>query len=142
MLRPKPKRAKMGVKEVVRLIWPRHRRFVRSCACSVPGCDRRDIEVMHYRQGHTAGMQQTPPDWFSLPGCSFHHRTGGNQAQHTIGHEAWDKLHGVNSRAIVVECIEKTTDAAMRNYLREVLGMPNPAREIRDEDVLGAEAAE
>lgn len=57
-----------------------HCNFIRSHACSVPGCAGRPIEVAHVRIGSGAGMGQKPDDWHAVSLCRECH-----QRQHTEG---------------------------------------------------------
>lgn len=47
-----PKRrpvVKSGIQRGERRVWPRHRRFVKSHCCVVPGCDAQDVDFAHIK---------------------------------------------------------------------------------------------
>lgn len=81
-----------------------HCNFVRSHACSIPGCAGRPIEVAHVRGGSGAGIAQKPDDFWTVSLCLFHH-----SEQHRIGEFTFWKTHfrdGTQPRALIEEFIK------------------------------------
>jgi hypothetical protein len=67
------KRSKLGVHLPPRKIWPRHRRWVKSHGCCVPGCDAKSVDFAHLRSAANAGMNQKPHDIFGVSLCRHRH---------------------------------------------------------------------
>jgi len=118
ILPPKRKPPKSGIARTVNREWPRHRKFVRGHACSVPGCQEGPIEFAHVRQGFTAGTGQKPFDWLGISLCHAHHAE-----QHRVGHHAFDKLHGIDSVKLALAFAKASPDLAMR----EAMALTNAA---------------
>jgi hypothetical protein len=97
------------------LVWPRHRRFVRSFGCSVPGCAHYDepIEFAHVRSAANSGVGVKPHDCFGLSLCRFHHRE-----QHQIGQKAFAEKHEIDLFQMAAEFTRKSPDKAMRDSLK------------------------
>lgn len=72
-----------------------HRKWVRGHACSVPGCERRDIECAHVRRGTDAGVGIKPSDRWTIPLCAEHHRE-----QHSIGEASFERRHRIDMKRI------------------------------------------
>ena len=72
---------------------PRHRAWVRTLPCSVPGCDSDDIHAHHVRKGAGVGMK--PADGNCAPLCFDHHSEG-----HLIGWRTFEVRHGLDLSAI------------------------------------------
>jgi hypothetical protein len=110
------KRAKpsSGIARAPQREWPRHRKFVRSHGCCVPGCGFQTIECAHVRQGGDAGTSLKPPDWKTISLCSIHHAQ-----QHTIGHAAFDRMYGINSLKLAAEFAAASPDLAMRETMKQ-----------------------
>lgn len=64
----KRERPRMGVRETVETVWPRHRRFVKSHGCCVPGCQNTDIDFAHVKSRGAGGS-----DLFGVSLCRAHH---------------------------------------------------------------------
>ena len=73
MLPSRLKRPKLGVHPPLQKIWPRHRRWVRSHGCCVPGCDATSVEFAHLRSATNAGLGRKPHDIFGVSLCRNHH---------------------------------------------------------------------
>lgn len=102
--RPKPAREA--------LVWPRHRRFVRSHACCVPGCFGQPIEFAHYRTAANSGTGLKPHDRFGVSLCSPHHRE-----QHVIGQAEFQRYHQIDMAALAEEFLRRSPDKAMKESL-------------------------
>jgi hypothetical protein len=117
MIPRKRERPKMGVREATQKMWPRHRRFVKSHCCCVPGCQLvlQGIAIMdfaHWRSAANAGMKQTPHDAFGLSLCRDHHNE-----QHSIGQPAFERKYGIDMRALALEFTRRSPDVAMKASL-------------------------
>src|SRR5215472_16025544 len=98
MLPPRLKRLKNRMGPPVRKVWPRHRRWVRSHQCSVPGCRGGDIDVAHLRSVDNAGMSQKPHDAFGASLCRVHHIE-----QHNMGIDAFNGKYGLDLWGLAAE---------------------------------------
>lgn len=115
-LRRKPK-VKMGVREEIKREWPRHRKYVRSHQCVVPGCERLPTECCHIRLGAHAGMKQKPGDWLTYPGCAG--LDGHHAEQHTIGEVSFAKKYGLDLYQTAARLVKFTPDLTMKDYMGE-----------------------
>ena len=90
----KRKKSPMGVREVEKLTFPQHRRFIRAHGCIVPGCKGGPIEAAHVRAGLPAGEQAgiatKPHDCFTVPLCRTHH-----SQQHGLGEASFERLYNL-----------------------------------------------
>lgn len=110
--RPKPT---SGILRAPPREWPRHRKFVRSHCCAVPGCDQGPIECAHVRAPGTAGGTGIKPaDWWTISLCHEHHAE-----QHQIGHQAFDRRHGIDSVKLAREFAAASPDTAMKEAMKE-----------------------
>lgn len=119
MLPPKIKRSKMGVRsfgvdvagriERVRLVWPRHERWVRQRSCCVPGCPCTPIEFMHLRTAANSGKSEKPHSGFGISGCTHHHREA-----HVIGHNAFSAKYHIDLWGLAAEFVTRSPDRRMR----------------------------
>jgi hypothetical protein len=116
MLPPRLKRPKLGVHLPPRKIWPRHRRWVKSHGCCVPGCDATSVDFAHLRSCANAGMDQKPHDIFGVSLCRYHHIE-----QHRLGVDAFELKYGIDLRALAVEFARRSPDVDMRATLKPVL---------------------
>jgi hypothetical protein len=98
MLPARLKRPKLGVHVPPRKIWPRHRRWVKSHGCCVPGCGATIIDFAHLRCCADAGVAQKPHDIFGVSLCRVHHNE-----QHNIGVNAVDRKYGIDLWAFAAE---------------------------------------
>jgi len=67
--------------------------------CAWPGCQRRDIDPHHPRNGtedEPAGMGITAGDNRAVPICRYHHDACFPFGIHRIGQKAWEKVTGRN----------------------------------------------
>lgn len=108
--RKKPKRS--GIQRAPKRVHQRHRNYIRSHGCCVPGCLDGPIEVAHVRLGQQAGMGIKPPDHMAISLCRTHH-----QIQHNIGHAAFDKQHGIDSLNLAAEFSARSPDVEMKRTL-------------------------
>lgn len=109
-LPPKRKPQKSGIPRGPQRVWPRHRKFVRGHACSVPGCICTPIEFAHVVSRGAGGH-----DAFGVSLCHAHHRE-----QHQIGIETFQRRHRIDLKAIAAEFVRRSPDADMRASLRLV----------------------
>ena len=93
--------------------WPRHRKFVRSHGCCVPGCQHTDIEFAHVRSAANAGTGFKPHDAFAISLCRDHHRQ-----QHQIGQRAFERDHGIDMMALAHTFMRRSPDVAMKESLK------------------------
>lgn len=114
MLPQRLPKVRSGIERAPRREWPRHRAFVRSHGCSVPGCPSLDIECAHVRVGGNAGTGIKPPDWSCISLCSECHAE-----QHRIGHAAFDRRYGIDSVALAKEFARRSPDVAMQETMKE-----------------------
>lgn len=125
MLPPRRKPKPSGIERAPQREWPRHRKFVRSHACCVPGCENGPIEFAHVRQGHAAGTAQKPPDWLGISLCWEHHGI-----QHRIGHLAFDGNYQINSLQLAAEFAAASPDVNMKIAMGEAARSATPATGI------------
>jgi len=115
MLRPtRLKRPKMGVRDVVRLVWTKHQAFVRRHACSVPGCTNRPIEFAHVRNAANSGASIKPHDAFGIPLCSGHHEEAHR------GEKTFCRKYGIDPYKIAAWFLRNSPDLAMRESFAEL----------------------
>jgi hypothetical protein len=127
MLPARLKRPKLGVQVPPRKIWPRHRRWVKSHGCCVPGCDATIVDFAHLRSCANAGVGQKPHDIFGVSLCRAHH-----DEQHRLGVDAFDRKYGIDLWALAAEFVRRSPDGEMRATLKlvrvEELAAPDPAQ--------------
>jgi hypothetical protein len=109
------RRRKMGLREPIQKIWPRHRRWVRSHGCCVPECRALSVDFAHLRSAANAGTGQIPHDIFGVSLCRIHH-----DEQHRIGADAFNKKHGIDLWGIAAEFARRSPDWEIRASLRIV----------------------
>lgn len=90
-----PRLVKDKAKRPLRLRCPAHLSFVRSHACSVPGCQLTPIEAAHVRTGTGAGLGFKPGDDRTISLCVSHHRM-----QHQHGESSFERMTGIDMKAI------------------------------------------
>lgn len=115
MLPPRRKPPKSDIERGPRREWPRHRKFVRSHACCVTGCDGSPIEFAHIRSAANAGTGIKPHDAFAVSLCFAHHRES-----HDTGIETFQRRHGIDLGKLAAEFVKHSPDAEMRASLRLV----------------------
>ena|SRR2546423_10400366 len=108
-------RPRMGVREPIQKIWPRHRRWVRTHGCCVPGCMAQNIDFAHLRSVRNAGTGQMPHDIFGVSLCRLHH-----DEQHRIGAAAFGRKYKIDLWALAAEFARKSPDWQMRASLKLV----------------------
>lgn len=107
------KRVRSGIERAAKRVCLRHRRFVRSHHCVVPGCQALEIQCCHIRSSANAGTGLKPHDAFSFPGCATHH-----MEQHQCGQESFEDRHGLDLLAIARELVRRSPDTEMKMSLR------------------------
>lgn len=106
---------KSGIARGPRREWPRHRAFVRSHHCCVPGCEGGPIEFAHIRSAANSGTGIKPHDAFGVSCCRSHHAE-----QHRIGQPAFERKYGIDLGAIAAAFVKASPDVAMRESLKLV----------------------
>ena len=104
--------------------WPRHRKFVRSRVCIVPGCLDGPIECCHVRAGLPAsvpsyargGIGKKPSDAFTFPGCQAHHAES-----HRIGEHTFAKKYGINPLKEALDLARNSPCPEVRRFAREIM---------------------
>jgi hypothetical protein len=109
------RRPAMGVRAPLQRIWPRHRRWVKSHGCCVPGCRASSVDFAHLRSAANAGTGQRPHDIFGVSLCRLHH-----DEQHRIGAEAFGDRYGIDLWSLAAEFTRLSPDWQMRASLRLV----------------------
>jgi hypothetical protein len=109
MLPSRLKRPKLGVRVPLKKIWPRHRRWVKSHGCCVPGCDATSVDFAHLRSCANTGTGEKPHDIFGVSLCRHHH-----VEQHGLGIAAFERKYGVDLWALAAEFAQRSPDADMR----------------------------
>jgi hypothetical protein len=105
----------MGVRPALQQIWPRHRRWVKSHGCCVPGCAAQQVEFAHLRSTGNAGLAQKPHDIFGISLCRIHH-----DEQHCIGATSFGRKYGIDMWALASEFARRSPDHEIRASLRLV----------------------
>lgn len=105
-------RPKMGARPQIVTVWPRHRRWVRSHGCCVPGCAAPRVEFAHLRKAANAGMAKKPHDAFGISLCRDHH-----EEQHRVGVVGFSKKYRIDLWALAAEFTRRSPDQAMRASL-------------------------
>ena len=113
MLPNRLKRPKLGIQPTSHKVWPRHRRWVKSHGCCVPGCCATTIDFAHFRSAANAGMARKPHDGFGVSLCRAHHIE-----QHNLGLETFERKYGVDLQALAVEFARRSPDVDMRKALK------------------------
>ena len=108
MLPRRLKRPKLGVHVPPRKVWPRHRRWVKSHGCCVPGCDATIVDFAHLRSATNAGMNQKPHDIFGVSLCRHRH-----VEQHSLGVDAFARKYGIDLWALAAEFARRSPDVDM-----------------------------
>ena len=106
-------RPRMGVREPIQKIWPRHRRWVRTHGCCVPGCMAQNIDFAHLRSVRNAGTGQMPHDIFGVSLCRHHHHE-----QHRLGARAFSRKYQIDLWALAAEFARRSPDWQMRASLK------------------------
>jgi hypothetical protein len=113
-LPPKRQRVRSGIPRGPKRIWLRHRKFVRSHQCCVPGCPTPDaVQFAHVRSAANAGTGLKPHDAFGVGMCFGHH-----MEQHQCGAHTFEDRHGIDLFAIAAEMVRRSPDHEMRLSLR------------------------
>jgi hypothetical protein len=108
-------RPRSGIARAPQRIWPRHRRFVRSHECCVPGCTKGPVDFAHLRSAANSGKGLLPFDWFGVSLCRSHHRE-----QHAIGVNAFMRKYGIDLWLIAAEFAARSPDMLMRAAMPSV----------------------
>jgi hypothetical protein len=108
-------RLPMGVRAPLQRIWLRHRRWVKSHGCCVPGCRAPTVDFAHLRSAANAGTGQRPHDIFGVSLCRLHH-----DEQHRIGAEAFGDRYGIDLWSLAAEFAQRSPDWQMRASVKLV----------------------
>lgn len=76
------------------------------------------IEVSHIRTAANAGTGLKPHDASAVPMCGGFGPLAHHAEYHRIGHDSFEKKHGVNLKAQAAEFTRRSPDAEMRASLR------------------------
>lgn len=114
MLPPRRQRVRSGILREPQREWPKHRRWVRSHGCCVPGCNASAIEAHHVRSAENAGTGLKPHDRYLVSLCAAHHAM-----LHAMGVETFQTLHRINLWMLAEEFAARSPDLEMRRSLRE-----------------------
>lgn len=96
-------RLRSGIERAPQRVFPKHQRWVRGHACSVPNCQCRDIVFAHVRDSeHTpahekGGTGLKPHDRWGISLCDPHHQEQGN-----IGEPAFERKYGIDMGKIAL----------------------------------------
>lgn len=113
ILPARKQRVRSGIERVAQREFPRHRRWVRSHGCCVPGCASREIEFAHMRSAANSGIGYKPHDAFGVPLCRNHHRAAHDRTHDTLAKEA-----GVDLWALAMEFARRSPCAEVREYVK------------------------
>lgn len=113
MLPDRRQKSRSGILRAPKREWPRHKKFVRSHGCCVPGCEGGPIEFAHLRSAANAGKSQKPFDWFGVSLCLVHHAEA-----HKHGHDTFARKYRVDLWALAREFAAKSPDLAMKEAMR------------------------
>lgn len=109
------KRVRSGIRRGPKRMWLRHRKFVRSHCCAVPGCIASTVDCAHLRSvANGAGTSLKPHDQFTVPLCRTHH-----QQEEDAGPDAFGDRHGIDLWEMAATLVLRSPDRAMRESLRE-----------------------
>jgi len=113
-LPPRKKRVRSGIERAPKRIWLRHRKFVRSHQCCVPGCPALQVDFHHIRNAAIAGVGLKSHDRYGVPLCRNHH-----DEHHNCGVHTFEDRHGIDLYAIAAELVRVSPDWKMRVSLAE-----------------------
>ena len=116
MLPRKRKASRSGIERGPKLVWNRHRKFIRSLNCCVPGCtDEGLIEVAHVRSAANSGTGIKPIDGFAVGMCRDHHHE-----QHSIGVKSFETKYRINLESLAHEYVDASPDWQLRDTMKTV----------------------
>lgn len=113
-LPPKRTAPRSGIERALKREWPRHRKFVRSHACCIAGCEGGQIEFAHVRSAENAGTGIKPGDWNGISLCHYHHAR-----QHAIGQPQFEREYGIDLAALAAAFTRASPDTVMKATLAE-----------------------
>jgi hypothetical protein len=113
-LPPRRKRVRSEIPRGPKRIWLRHRKFVRSHRCVVPGCPAMLVDFHHIRDSANAGIGLKSHDAFGVALCRLHH-----DEHHSCGVGTFEDRHGIDLYAIAAEFVRRSPDWKMRASLAE-----------------------
>lgn len=105
--------SKSGIERAPKREFPRHRKFVRSFGCCVPGCEEAQIEFAHVRSAANSGTAVRPHDAFGISLCVAHHRE-----QHSIGQPAFERKYNIDLKALATAFVKASPDVGMKESLK------------------------
>lgn len=115
MMLPKRKpKFQSGIMRAPRREWPRHRKFVRSFQCCVPGCEQGPIEFAHVRTAANSGKSIKPADWHGISLCHAHHAE-----QHQHGAVTFEKKYRIDMMKLAAEFARLSPDMKMKEAMME-----------------------
>lgn len=106
-------RPKMGIERAPKRDWPRHRKFVKTHKCCVPGCPYLGVpDCAHLRGVDNCGTSLKPPDWHTVPLCRAHH-----EQQEAAGPDAFGDRHGIDLWEFAANLARRSPDWRMRQVM-------------------------
>jgi hypothetical protein len=111
MLPKKRRPQRSGIERAPKREWPRHRKFVRSFVCAVPGCGKRSV-CAHLRTAANAGTGLKPGDWDTVPLCNEHH------AEQEGRTESFCRKYRIDLWALAAELARRSPDWKMREAMK------------------------
>lgn len=114
-LPPRRQRVRSGIPRAPKRVWLRHRKFVRSHHCCVPGCPAMGVDFHHIRDAANSGTGLKPHDQFGVALCHNHH-----DEHHSCGVHTFEDRHGIDLYAIAAEFVRRSPDWKMRLALAGV----------------------
>jgi hypothetical protein len=102
-LPPQRKRERSGIERVPQRVFPRHRRWVRSHACCVPGCTMSPVDFAHVKTRGSGG-----DDRYGVSLCRMHH-----SEQHRLGVASFGKRYGIDLWELAREFARRSPDRAI-----------------------------
>lgn len=93
-------------------VWPKHRAYVKTYACCVPGCYNGPIVFAHKRTAANAGTGLKPFDWFGISLCDYHHR---------LSHQKGDDILGIDWFLLASDFATTSPDEKMKEAMAAAL---------------------
>lgn len=115
LLPPKRKRQRSGILRAPERVFPRHRRYVRSFVCAVPGCGMPSV-CCHLRTAANSGMGLKPQDGNCVPLCNGHH------AEQEGRIATFQRKYGVDLWALAERLAQTSPDWQIRKAWKEAHG--------------------
>jgi hypothetical protein len=105
----------MGVRTFLPTVFLRHRRYVKSFGCGVPGCLQRPVHFAHQRTAANAGKGAKPHDAFGIGYCAEHHLE-----EHAHGVDYMRLRYGLDRWQLAAYFVRHSPDVRMRNSFNQL----------------------